>query len=109
MSYTYLINDKAEAPKNALNFCMVLRKYIANGKIVSVSQKGNERIIVFTIEHLDEMGDRSNKKLILEMMGKHSNIILADDDDTIIDSVKRISALTSSIREVLPKKKILLS
>lgn len=105
MSYTYLISDKGEAPQNALNFCMVLRKYIANGKIVSVSQKGNERIIVFTIEHLDEMGDRSNKKLILEMMGKHSNIILADDDDTIIDSVKRISALTSSIREVLPKKK----
>ncbi|MCR5848403.1 MAG: NFACT family protein [Lachnospiraceae bacterium] len=104
MSYTYLINDKAEAPKTALNFCMVLRKYIANGKIISVSQKGNERIISFEIEHLDEMGDRSIKKLIFELMGKHSNIILTDENDIIIDSIKRISALTSSVREVLPKR-----
>ena len=104
MSYTYLVKDKGEAPQNALNFCMVLRKYIANGKILSVKQKGNERIITFDIEHLDEMGDRSVKKLIFELMGKHSNIILSDDQDIIIDSIKRISALTSSVREVLPKK-----
>ncbi|MBO4702743.1 MAG: NFACT family protein [Lachnospiraceae bacterium] len=104
MSYTYLVKDKGEAPQNALNFCMVLRKYIANGKILSVKQKGNERIITFDIEHLDEMGDRSVKKLIFELMGKHSNIILTDDQDIIIDSIKRISALTSSVREVLPKK-----
>ncbi|MBP5493581.1 MAG: NFACT family protein [Lachnospiraceae bacterium] len=104
MSYTYLVKDKGEAPKNALNFCMVLRKYIANGKILSVKQKGNERIITFEIEHLDEMGDRSVKKLIFELMGKHSNIILTDDKDIIIDSIKRVSALTSSVREVLPKK-----
>ena len=104
MSYTYLVKDKGEAPQNALNFCMVLRKYIANGKILSVKQKGNERILTFEIEHLDEMGDRSVKKLIFELMGKHSNIILTDDKDIIIDSIKRISALTSSVREVLPKK-----
>ncbi|SDJ53247.1 Predicted component of the ribosome quality control (RQC) complex, YloA/Tae2 family, contains fibronectin-binding (FbpA) and DUF814 domains [Lachnospiraceae bacterium G41] len=104
MSYTYLVKDKGEAPQNALNFCMVLRKYVANGKILSVKQKGNERIITFEIEHLDEMGDRSVKKLIFELMGKHSNIILTDDQDIIIDSIKRISALTSSVREVLPKK-----
>ena len=104
MSYTYLVKDKGEAPQNALNFCMVLRKYIANGKILSVKQKGNERIITFEIEHLDEMGDRSVKKLIFELMGKHSNIILTDENDIILDSIKRISALTSSVREVLPKK-----
>ena len=104
MSYTYLVKDKGEAPQNALNFCMVLRKYIANGKILRVKQKGNERIISFDIEHLDEMGDRSVKKLIFELMGKHSNIILTDENDIILDSIKRISALTSSVREVLPKK-----
>ena len=104
MSYTYLVKDKGEAPQVALNFCMVLRKYIANGKILSVKQKGNERIITFEIEHLDEMGDRSVKKLIFELMGKHSNIILTDEKDNILDSIKRISALTSSVREVLPKK-----
>ena len=104
MSYTYLIKDKGDTPKNALNFCMILRKYVSNGKIINVSQKGNERIIVFEIEHLDEMGDLSVKKLILELMGKHSNIILTDENDVILDSIKRVSALTSSLREVLPKK-----
>ncbi len=104
MSYTYLLEDKGEAPMNALNFCMVLRKYIANGKILNVSQKGNERIIVFDIEHLDEMGDLSVKKLILELMGKHSNIILTESDNTILDSIKRVNSLKSSVREVLPKK-----
>ncbi|MBO4775635.1 MAG: NFACT family protein [Lachnospiraceae bacterium] len=104
MSYTYLVSDKGEAPKNALNFCMLLRKYIANGKILSVTQKDNERIIVFEIEHLDEMGDLSVKKLIFELMGKHSNIILTDENDIILDSIKRVNELTSSLREVLPKK-----
>ena len=83
MSYTYLVEDKGEAPSNALNFCMILRKYLANGKILSVTQKGNERIIIFEIEHLDEMGDLSVKKLIFELMGKHSNIILTDENDII--------------------------
>lgn len=104
MSYTYLVKDKGEGPLAALNFCMILRKYLANGKILNVTQKGNERIIVFEIEHLDEMGDLSVKKLIFELMGKHSNIILTDENDIILDSIKRVSVLTSSLREVLPKK-----
>ena len=104
MSYTYLTNDKGEASDRPYNFCMVLRKYIANGKVMKISQKGNERIIVFEIEHLNEMGDRSIKKLVFELMGKHSNIILTDENDVIIDSIKRINALKSSVREVLPGK-----
>ncbi len=64
--------------------------------------KGLERIIVFVIEHLDEMGDLSEKYLIAEIMGKHSNIILTKQDLTIIDSIKHISHITSSVREVLP-------
>ncbi len=104
MAYTYITPEKGEALGVAPNFCMVLRKYIANGKIVNISQKGNERIIVFDIEHLDEMGDCSTKKLVFELMGKYSNIILCDDNDIIIDSIKRVSALKSSLREVLPKK-----
>lgn len=54
---------------------MLLRKHIGNGKIVSVSQPGLERIIRFEIEHLDELGDLCRKYLIVELMGKHSNII----------------------------------
>ena len=66
---------------------------------------GLERIIVFVIEHLDEMGDLSEKYLIAELMGKHSNIILTKSDLTIIDSIKHISHMTSSVREVLPGRR----
>lgn len=104
MAYTYITDKKVEAPKNALNFCMVLRKYIANGKILKVTQDGNERIIAFHIEHMNEMGDKSVKRLILELMGKHSNIILVDENGAVLDSIKRINSLMSSLREVLPGK-----
>ncbi len=104
MAYTYITDKKIEAPKNALNFCMVLRKYIANGKIIKVTQDGNERIIAFHIEHMNEMGDKSIKKLVLELMGKHSNIILVDENGLVLDSIKRINSLMSSLREVLPGK-----
>lgn len=103
--YTFVTDDKPEAPGIAPNFCMVLRKHIQNGKILRVYQFGNERIIAFDIEHLNEMGDRSVKKLVLELMGKYSNIILLDENDVIIDSIKHVSFVTSSIREVLPGKK----
>lgn len=103
--YTFLIEGKPEAPITAPNFCMVLRKYISNGKIVKIYQTGNERIITFEIEHMNEMGDKSVKKLILELMGKYSNIILTDEDDIIIDCIKHVNSLTSSVREVLPGRK----
>ena len=90
---------------DASTFAMVLRKYILNGKILDVYQTGNERIITFDIEHMNEMGDKSVKKLILELMGKYSNVILVEEDGTIIDSIKHVNAITSSIREVGPGKK----
>ena len=89
-------------PQNVLNFCMVLRKHIANGRITKIYQPGMERIINFEIEHLNEMGDLCHKVLIIELMGKYSNIIFTDSDGTIIDSAKRIPASVSSVREVLP-------
>ena len=61
-----------------------------------------ERIIHFDIEHLDEMGDLCQKTLIVELMGKHSNIIFCSSDGTIIDSIKHVSSMMSSVREVLP-------
>lgn len=103
--YTFVVEDKPEAPMQAPMFCMVLRKYILNGKILDVYQTGNERIITFDIEHMNEMGDKSVKKLILELMGKYSNVILVEEDGTIIDSIKHVNAITSSIREVGPGKK----
>ena len=113
-----LREDNALSPVTAPNFCMTLRKHIGGGRITRIFQpsssfngsteeeprmhEGLERIIIFSIEHLDEMGDLSEKYLICELMGKHSNIILARKDLTIIDSIKHVSHMTSSVREVLP-------
>jgi predicted ribosome quality control (RQC) complex YloA/Tae2 family protein len=81
---------------------MLLRKHIQNGRILSINQPSVERIINIDIEHLDEMGDLKVKTLRAELMGKHSNIILTDDNNMIIDSIKHVGINTSSLREVLP-------
>lgn len=101
----YKTMDNKPAPLTAPNFCMLLRKHLSNAKILSVTQPGLERVIIFSLEHLDEMGDVCQKKLIIEIMGKHSNIIFTDNEDNIIDSIKHISHNVSSVREVLPGRK----
>lgn len=98
----YVTDDNKPSPMNAPNFCMLLRKHILNGRIVSITQPSLERIIRIEIEHMDEMGDMRRKVLIVELMGKYSNIIFVDEKDMIIDSIKHINALVSSVREVLP-------
>lgn len=98
----YLTTESRNNPMTAPNFCMLLRKHIGNGRIMDIRQPGYERIVEFSIEHLDELGDLCTKKLIIEIMGKHSNIIFCDDQGTIIDSIKRVGAQMSSVREVLP-------
>ncbi len=97
----YLTENNKVNPAIAPNFCMLLRKHLNGGKIIDITQPGLERILHFTIEHLNEMGDPCKKILTVELMGKHSNIIFRDGD-TIIDSIKRVSAQVSSVREVLP-------
>ncbi len=101
----YITNDNKPSPQTAPNFCMLLRKHLTNAKILDVTQPGLERVIRFDLEHLDEMGDLKRKSLIIELMGKYSNIIFTDEDDNIIDSVKHISHNISSVREVLPGRK----
>lgn len=98
----YLTQTNKPAPLTAPNFCMLLRKHIGNGRITRIWQPGLERIIHFEIEHRNEMGDLCQKDLILELMGKHSNIIFCSQEGMIIDSIKHVSAQTSSVREVLP-------
>lgn len=100
----YLTEKNKQAPMTAPGFCMLLRKHLQNGRIVDISQPGLERIVHIDVEHLDEMGDLCRKRLIVEIMGKHSNIIFCDDKNTIIDSIKHVSGFVSSIREVLPGK-----
>ena len=98
----YLTDANKPSPMTAPGFCMLLRKHLQNARIVDITQPGLERIIHLDLEHLNELGDVCRKKLIVEIMGKHSNIIFCDDHDKIIDSIKHISGMVSSVREVLP-------
>ena len=102
LPFLYLTDTNKPSPLTAPNFCMVLRKHIGNGRITRIYQPHMERIINFEIEHLDEMGDLCTKTLIVELMGKHSNIIFCNSEGMIIDSIKHVSAMMSSVREVLP-------
>ena len=97
----YFTGKNKPSPLTAPNFCMLLRKHIGNARITDVTQPGLERIVRLELEHLDELGDLRQKSLVIEIMGKHSNIIFCDGTK-IIDSIKHVSAAVSSVREVLP-------
>ncbi|MBQ2679125.1 MAG: NFACT family protein [Firmicutes bacterium] len=98
----HITSIQKENPMTPPMFTMILRKYISGGRITGISQPDFERIVFIDIESSNEMGDLSEKRLILEIMGKHSNIILCDDKGIILDSAKRITHEKSSVREVLP-------
>lgn len=98
----YLTEETKQNPMTAPGFCMLLRKHLNSARILDIIQPGLERIIRIKIEHLNELGDICVKYLIVELMGKHSNIIFCDEEDRIIDSIKHVSHLVSSVREVLP-------
>ena len=98
----YFTAQNKPSPLTAPSFTMLLRKHLQNGRITDITQPGLERIIELHVEHLNEMGDLCKKRLIVELMGKHSNIIFVNEDNVIIDSIKHISGMVSSVREVLP-------
>lgn len=98
----HISNVQKENPAKPPMFCMLLRKHISGGKILSISQEGFERIIKIAIESYDEMGYLSQKFLIVEIMGKHSNIILTDVNGKILDSIIHVDISVSSVRQVLP-------
>ncbi|MDR1640322.1 MAG: NFACT family protein [Clostridiales bacterium] len=91
-----------ENPQQAPMFCMVLRKHLSGGKILGFDQPSFERVISMRVESMSEMGDLSTKRLITEIMGKHSNIILLDEAGTVLDAVKRIPFDKSTVRQMLP-------
>lgn len=90
-------------PQVPPTFCMLLRKHLLGGRILSITQPNFERIVEIAIEGLDEMGYSTVKVLTIEIMGRHSNIIFVDkESNRIIDSIKRVNFEMSSVREVLP-------
>ena len=97
------IKDNLTNPPQPSPFCMLLRKRLQGGHIISVSQKGSERIIEIVIETRDDLGFPVNNRLIFEIMGKHSNIILVNDKTgKIIDCIKHISIDVNRVRQLLP-------
>lgn len=89
-------------PITAPMFCMLLRKHLSGGRITAVEQPEFERVVRFDIESYNELGDLTTKHLIVEIMGRHSNIILTDSQYKILDSIKHIDFSVSSVRQVLP-------
>lgn len=100
----HLSNESRNNPEKAPQFCMVLRKYLIGAKLISITQIGLDRIVNFTFEIIDDFGDVVKKTLVVELMGKYSNIILTGNEK-IIDSIRHVDITMSSVREVLPSKK----
>lgn len=99
----YFSEEIFDSPLNPPAFCMLLRKHLENNQILEVSQYKMDRIVKILVKSRDELGEYSKKALIIEFMGKHSNVILIDDDSKkIIDSLKRVNFNLSSVREILP-------
>lgn len=98
----HVTTQKKDNPQSPPMFCMLLRKHIGGGRITDVIQPNFERIVEIHIESPDDLGDLTTKKLVIEIMGRHSNIMLVSDDDIILDSIKHIGQLQSSVRQVMP-------
>ena len=101
-------NSMKENPSKAPQICMILRKHLQGAKLLSISQYGLDRVITFKFENINELGDLVQKSLVVELMGKYSNVILIDDKEKIIDSMRHVDITMSSVREVLPNKNYIL-
>lgn len=98
----YITEKKFQNPATPPNFCMLLRKHLESTVIKRIYQIEMDRILCVEIEGFNDLFDKVKKTLIIEMMGRHSNIILVDEDKKIIDALKRINHGTSRVREILP-------
>lgn len=97
-----LTGDSFPNPANAPMFCMLLRKRLQGGRIDAIEQASMDRVVSFRISSRDELGDDTTNTLVIEIMGKHSNITLVDHSGTIVDSMKRVGPQMSSVRTLLP-------
>lgn len=106
LARVHLSTKNKKNPITAYNFCMLLRKHLVGGIITNIYQHKSDRVVCFEIENLNELKELSKKILIIEIMGKHSNIILVDkESSTVIDAIKHIDSRQSSVREIFPSKK----
>ena len=109
-SVNYRINlttNSKPNPQNVLNFCMVLRKHLTGGTIKKIYSNGLERIVFIDIDVYNELNDLITKTLVVELMGKHSNIILLNSEHTVIDSLRHLNKFDNSNRDIFPGSKYL--
>ena len=99
LQMTELSRENPDAPPM---FCMLLRKHLMGGRILSVEQPHLERIVELRLEVLDELGDRKERRLILEAMGRRANLVLVDDQGRIVDCLRRVDGDMSAQRQLLP-------
>ena len=92
-----------ENPASPPMFCMLLRKRLTGGRLIGIRQPGLERALYFDLDCVDELGDIVRLTLAVEIMGRHSNIILIDGDGMVVDAIKRVDLEMSSVRPVLPR------
>ena len=104
----HFTNVTLENPKAPPMFCMLLRKHLGSGKLTAVRQLGLDRVLYLDFETIDELGDMVTVTLAVEIMGRHSNLIVVGQDGKIIDAIKRVDPEMSSVRPVLPKMKYVL-
>lgn len=97
-----LTTNSKPNPLNAPNFCMLLRKHLIGSRITNIYSNCLERIIFIDLEGYNELNDLVSKKLVVELMGKHSNVILLNDKNIIIDSLRHLDSFSNSCRDILP-------
>ncbi|MBQ8202276.1 MAG: NFACT family protein [Clostridia bacterium] len=98
----HITTQKFSNPLEPPMFCMLLRKQLMSGRILSVRQIGGDRVVHIDIDTVDEMGDHVLRRLILEIMGRHSNLILVDGQDRILEAARHVSLDMSRVRQVQP-------
>ncbi len=103
-SRIHLTTSSKENPSSPPMFCMLLRKHIQSGKIIMVESHDFERILTIHIEGIDELGDVNTKRLVVEIMDRHSNILLINSNNTIIDCIKHIDSDVNRVRELMPAR-----
>ena len=98
----HLTGDRRVSPLEPSNFCMLMRKHLQGGRFAAVRQIGGDRILEIDIENRDELGDLRMRTLVLEIMGRHSNLMLVNYDGRIIDALRHVTDDISRVREILP-------
>lgn len=104
----HLTTTSKPNPLNAPNFCMLLRKHLVGARIKSISTPSLERIVKIELEAYNELNDLLTKTLVIELMGKHSNIILLNENNKIIDSLRHLDISSGSLRDIMPAREYIL-